>query len=89
MKRNKKDILHQEKQKLKRYVQMADDAIQIVTSTISNLEAINSGIMQRTQEIEEYQRELTETKTGLENARQRNERVIKNFNALLGVKEGE
>lgn len=37
------------------------------------------------QEIEEYQSQLDETKAGLKDTQKKNERIIKNFNALLDV----
>lgn len=48
-----------------------DKAVSLITDTI--------------QEIDDYQRELAETKDGLTAAREKNDRVIANFQALLGA----
>lgn len=79
----KKDILEQKKSELNTYVQMFNSAVSVVTNTVSNLNSINEGISERIKEIEAYQAELNATMSGLVEAKDQNERVIKNFNALI------
>lgn len=79
------DVLQKKKQELNAYVARFNDAISLVTNTVNSLSDINAGIEEKIQEIDAYQAELANTKEGLDNARANNERVIKNFNALLGI----
>ena len=65
------DVLAQKKSRLDSYNAQFDKAVSLITDTI--------------QEIDDYQRELAETKDGLTVAREKNERVIANFQALLNV----
>lgn len=77
------DVLEEKKKTLAEYMDEFDCAVSVVTGTIDNLNQLGEDIDKTIQEIEDYQRNLEETKTGLEEARQKNSRVIKNFKALL------
>lgn len=81
----KVDVLAQKQAELNTYMGQANAAISLVTNTVSNLSAINEKIDAKIREIDEYQAGLAATKTGLTDARTKNERIIKNFNALLNV----
>lgn len=85
MSKKKLDVLTQKRKDLGTYVQMADTAISLVTSTIDTLKSINANIKSEIEEIEDYQRELNSTKDELNDAMTKNDKVIGNFNALLGV----
>lgn len=79
------DVLAQKKSRLDSYNAQFDKAVSLITDTIDNLGVISKNISDTIQEIDDYQRELTETKNGLTVAREKNERVIANFQALLNV----
>ena len=79
------DVLAQKKNRLNAYVAQFDKAVSLITDTIDNLGVINRNINDTIQEIDDYQRELAETKDGLTAAREKNDRVIANFQALLGA----
>lgn len=80
-----KDILSQKRRRLNSYVSKFDKAVSLITRTIENLRNINRNISETIQEINEYQKELGETKAGLADAMEKNEKVIANFQALLNV----
>lgn len=80
----KEDILAKKQAELTKYTEQFDAAVSMVTSTIDNLKRINDGIQEKICEIEDYQSELAKTRSGLDNARSKNERIIQNFSALLG-----
>lgn len=79
------DVLAQKKNRLNSYVAQFDKAVSLITDTIDNLGVINGNINSTIQEIDEYQQELAETRTGLAEAKERNDKVIANFQALLSV----
>lgn len=81
----KVDVLKQKQLELDTYVGQAKDAISLVTDTISTLGTINESIDAKIREIDDYTAGLSETRSGLTDARTMNERIIKNFNALLNV----
>ena len=85
----KKDVLSQKRAELNTYINQFNSAISMVTNTIASLSSINDGIAQKIKEIDEYQAELDTTKTGLVIAKDQNERVIQNFNALLNIEPKE
>ena len=78
-----KDVLQQKQKELADCQKQFGAAISIVT--VQNLTHINEEIQTKVQEIEEYQSQLNATKTGLKDTQKKNERIIKNFNALLDV----
>lgn len=80
-----KDVLQQKQKKLVDRKTQFDAAISVVTSAVKNINTINAEIQTTIQEIEEYQSQLDETKDGLKDTQKKNERIIKNFNALLDV----
>lgn len=80
-----KDVLQQKQKELANCQKQFGAAISIVTQTVHNLSQINEQIQTRVQEIEEYQSQLDNTKAGLKDTQNKNERIIKNFNALLDV----
>lgn len=79
------DVLAQKKNRLNSYVAQFDKAVSLITDTIDNLGVINGNINSTIQEIDEYQQELAATRTGLAEAKERNDKVIANFQALLSV----
>ena len=79
------DVLAQKKNRLNSYNAQFDKAVSLITDTIDNLGAISRNISDTIQEIDEYQHELAETRDGLTAAREKNDRVIANFQALLST----
>ena len=79
------DVLAQKKNRLDSYNAQFDKAVSLITDTNDNLGVISRNIADTIQEIDDYQRELAETKDGLTAAREKNDRVIANFQALLGA----
>lgn len=79
------DVLAQKKSRLESYNAQFDKAVSLITGTIANLGVISKNIADTIQEIDDYQQELAETKDGLIVAREKNDQVIANFQALLNV----
>lgn len=79
------DVLAQKKNQLNAYVAQFNRAVSLITDSIDNLGTINSNINSTIQEIDEYQQELAATRIGLAEAKERNDKVIANFQALLSV----
>ncbi len=82
-----KDVLQQKQKELADCQKQFGAAISLVTSTVNSLSQINDDIEVKVREIEEYQSQLNTTKAGLKDTKNKNERIIKNFNALLEVGE--
>lgn len=83
------DVLRQKQEELAGYQAQFDNAVSVVTRAAQNLSQINANIADKIKEIDEYQTELAKTRAGLDEAKQKNEQVIKNFNALLCVNAEE
>ena len=79
------DMLKRKQSELDSYVMQADDAVSAITDAMTNLESINSDIDQKIQEIDDYQSQLATTREGLDKARTRNQKVVRNFRQLLEV----
>lgn len=79
------DILAQKKNKLDLYNSQFDQAVSLVTSTIDDLGQISQNITETMQEIEAYEKELAATKSGLADAKAKNDKIIANFKSLLAV----
>lgn len=82
-----KDILHQKQKELFNCQNQFNTAVSVVTSTVQKLSRINEQIETKVKEIDEYQSQLEHTKVDLVDTRNKNERIIKNFNALLDIGE--
>jgi len=79
------DVLSKKRRRLNAYTAKSDKAVNLITSTIKKLGVINEGIDGAVQDINDYQQELSEIKAELLEARDRNDKVIANFQALLNV----
>lgn len=73
----------EKKEELAQFVDRYNNAVSMVTGTVSSLESLNESIEAKIKEIDEYQAELTRTKDGLGETRSKNEKIIKNFKALI------
>ena len=85
MKRREIDVLKAKRKELGVYQTKFNNAVSLVSDAIQNLSEINNDISQKIIEIDEYQKELSQTREGLNNAKSKNEKVIRNFSALLGI----
>lgn len=86
MRRKKKinpDVLKQKQSELASYVQQFDSAVSMITGAVDELRNANDAIGVKIQEITDYEVQLSHTKSGLSDARARNDRVIQKFTALL------
>lgn len=79
------DILAQKKNRLNQFNAQFDRAVSLVTNTIDELGKISQNISETMGEIDEYERELATTKSGLAEAKAKNDKVISNFKSLLAV----
>lgn len=79
------DVLTEKRQKLDQYTQKFSSAVELVTRTVDNLSVLSSEINSTIEEIEAYQRELAATKEQLADEKQKNDKVIQNFKALLAT----
>lgn len=84
-KKRVEDVLQTKQRELNECMARFDNACSIVTSTVDNLKQLNSDIQEKIEEIDDYRNKLGETRNDLDKTKQRNEKVIKNFSALLGV----
>ena len=80
-----RDMLRRKQIELDSYVMKAEGAVAAITDAMTNLESINSDIELKIQEIDEYQVQLANTREGLDKARTRNQKVVRNFRQLLEV----
>lgn len=78
------DTLKQKELELNALVGQSDAAVFTITNTIAKLENVNKNIESKMVEIDEYQEHLAGIKKGLTETRDKNENIMKKFNALLG-----
>lgn len=79
------DILLEKQGEAERLSRQANEAVDLVTRTISNLEDINRQLDSGMAEIDAYTKELSTTRAGLYDQRNKNATIISNFSKLLGV----
>ena len=77
------DILREKQQEINRLERQADDAVEIVTRTISRLELINQQIDDGMTEIDTYMADLVKTRETMSTQRQNNAAIISNVSKLL------
>lgn len=77
------DILREKQQEIDRLERQADDAVELVTRTISRLELINQQIDDGMAEIDTYMSDLAKTRDTMSTQRQNNAVIISNFSKLL------
>ena len=82
-KKKMQDVLEQKEEKLLSLNQKSDDAVQLVRSTLNGLEAIDVEIDQTISEIDEIQNRMSAARAGLEERRNKNQRIKQNFKSLL------
>ena len=80
-----RDILLEKQGEVERLARKANEAVDLVTRTISNLESINEQLDSGMAEIDAYTKELTATRANLSKQRNNNAVIISNFSKLLSV----
>ena len=79
----KKDIVTLNKSKQQALDNKSVRALDVVTSTIKELENVNAEIDSTTTEIDATVNELTDTKTQMLNTKKKNETIIEKFKNLI------
>ena len=82
-----KDMLVAKQAKLQKLTAKADNAINLVTRTINDLDNTNQEIDATVVEIDDYIAKLSTTRDSLARNRRYNNAIISNFSKLLEVKE--
>ncbi|MDD6837399.1 MAG: hypothetical protein PUF04_09665 [bacterium] len=77
------DILQQKTKKLKELTEITDNALSVITGTISGLELINQEIDDTVAEIDAYNSQMLTVKDSLVKNRAHNAQIIRNFTKLL------
>lgn len=83
MKKQDADILSTKKKELDIYVGRFTKTVSMITTAVESLEEINGNINDKIAEIDDYVNELNITRQSLGEAKSKNDKVIKNFKALL------
>lgn len=81
--RRTKDIITKKEQELKELQASSEAALDIVTSTIKNLDDVNEKIDGKIAEIHEMRDKLDRTETSLTETKTRNGRISSKFKALI------
>lgn len=81
--RRSKDIITKKEQELKELQASSEAALDIVTSTIKNLDDVNEKIDEKISEIHEMREKLDKTETSLVETKTRNDRISSKFRALI------
>ena len=79
----KRNVIEQQQSKLEALKQKSADALDIVTSTINNLDSINAEIGTVINEIVQYKSELSNTETELQQVKENNLKVSNKFRSLI------
>ena len=79
------DILLEKQGEVERLSRQANEAVDLVNRTISNLEDINRQLDSGMAEIDAYVKELSATRANLYKQRNNNATIISNFSQLLGM----
>lgn len=83
MLKKKIDLLQEKDEKLQYLQKKSYSAIDIVTNTLDSLAKTNVEISATIEEIDEAKRNLDNTKLGLVATKNRNERIIERFKAMI------
>ena len=80
---NKKSFLQQQEENLVKLTSKASAAVNLVTSTINELDETNKEITNTSNKIEEEITKLKSVKNSLSNQFEQNSKIISNFGKLL------
>lgn len=77
------DILMEKQNEVARLARQANEAVDLVTRTINDLEGINQQIDSALSEIDAYAQDLATTRAAMSKQRSNNTAIISNFAKLL------
>ena len=80
----KPDVFQRKDDEINEFVSCFNAAINTFNAAMNSLIAVNYSIDEKLSEVDEYQRKLNTTRDGLNQAKEKNSKVISNFRALLG-----
>lgn len=83
------DILKEKQTEIALLERQADEAVDLVTRTISGLELINQQILDAMADIDNYAAELTRTRETMVKQHRNNAAIIANFSKLLSTEAAE
>ena len=79
------DLIQEKEARLCSLKDKSSMAIQLVQQTVSDLDTVNQEIAETVDEINEYISRLADTRDGLDVTRNRNQKIMQNFEKLLCV----
>lgn len=79
------DLIQEKEARLSLLEDRSSMAIQLVQQTVSDLDTVNQEIAETVDEINEYISRLADTRDGLDVTRNRNQKIMQNFEKLLCV----
>ena len=79
------DLIQEKETRLSSLKDKSSMAIQLVQQTVSDLDTVNQEIAETVDEINEYISRLADTRDGLDVTRNRNQKIMHNFEKLLCV----
>ena len=79
------DVLKRKQRELEMCRAQYDSSVSLITDTADRLANLGAEIEEKIHEIDTYQAELQETRKGLSEMKERNEKVSANFRALLDI----
>lgn len=83
------DILMEKQNEVARLARQANEAVDLVTRTINDLEGINQQIDSALSEIDAYAQDLATTRAAMSKQRSNNTAIISNFAKLLDTNDTE
>ena len=81
--KRQRDILKEKSEAIRKLARLSQNAVDMVTRTISSLENINQEIDQAVDEIDRYSEDLMKTRQEMSDQREHNKAIISNFSKLL------
>lgn len=79
------NLLQEKEAQLAELTAQSECKVQMFYSTMDELTELNDRIDEKVSEIDTYLKRLSETKSGLRTARDKNEKIIQNFGKLLCI----
>lgn len=80
----KPDFFQQKDNEIKEYVSRFNAAVNTFNAAMNGLIAVNTTIDEKIAEVDADQKKLDDIRAGLNQAKEKNAKVISNFKALLG-----
>lgn len=80
----KPDVFQQKTNELGEFTAQFTSAVNVLNTAMNSLVAINDSVNEKIAEVDDYRETLAKTRGELERVREKNNKVISNFRALLG-----